>query len=134
MEERFYFCESCGNLAFMAIASGIIPYCCGDEMKKLEPNTEDASHEKHVPVAEYLTSHTLRVKVGCAPHPMTKGHGIKFVCLQTTREGIIRYLTEDQEPEVCFRYKGKPIAVYAYCNLHGLWKAEVRDYCDEVKD
>ena len=122
MEERFYFCNSCGNLMIAAIASGVIPYCCGEEMTLLEPNTSDGNTEKHVPVITELTDHCLKVKVGSQPHPMAKEHNIRFICLETSVEGIIHYLNVDDPPEVTFRYEGEPIAVYAYCNIHGLWK------------
>lgn len=125
MEERFYFCESCGNFMIAAIASGVIPYCCGSEMTLLKPNTTDGNKEKHVPVVTYTSNHSLKVCIGSEPHPMTKEHNIRFVCLETSVGGIIRYLKEDDPPEVCIRFNGKPIAVYAYCNLHGLWRADV---------
>ena len=108
-----------------AIASGVIPYCCGEEMTLLEPNTTDGNKEKHVPVVTYTSSHSIKINVGSEPHPMTPEHNIRFVCLETSVGGIIRYLDEDAPPEVCIRFNGKPIAVYAYCNLHGLWRAEV---------
>lgn len=131
MEERFYYCDSCGNLAFMAIASGVAPYCCGKEMTLLKPNTSDGASEKHVPVVECIDRHNIKVRIGSEPHPMTKEHYIRFVCLETTCGGVIRYLDNNQEPEVCFCFKGKPLAVYAFCNIHGLWKADI---CCEKKE
>lgn len=132
MEERFYFCETCGNFMIAAIASGVIPYCCGDEMTLLKANTTDGAKEKHVPVVKYTSNHSLMVSVGAEPHPMTSQHGIRFICVETTVGGIIRYLNEGDIPEVCIRYDGKPIAVYAYCNLHGLWRADVPERDSEA--
>lgn len=111
-----------------AIASGVAPYCCGEEMTLLKPNTSDGNKEKHVPVVTYTSNHTLKVCIGSEPHPMTTLHNIRFVCLETSVGGVIRYLNDDDPPEVCFRFNGKPIAVYAYCNIHGLWKADVPEY------
>lgn len=108
-----------------AIASGVIPYCCGEEMTLLEPNTTDGNREKHVPVVTFVNSHTVKVTIGSEPHPMTHQHNIRFVCLETSVGGIVRYLAEDDEPEVCIRFNGRPIAVYAYCNIHGLWRKEI---------
>lgn len=125
MEERFYYCETCGNLMIAAIASGVIPYCCDDEMTLLTPNTSDGNKEKHVPVVTFTSEHSLKVNIGSEPHPMTPNHNIRFVCLLTTVGGIIRYLNDDAPPEVCIRFNGKPIAVYAYCNIHGLWRTDV---------
>lgn len=125
MEERFYFCNSCGNLMIAAIASGVIPYCCGEEMTLLEPNTTDGNKEKHVPVVSFTSEHSLKVKIGSEPHPMSSEHNIRFVCLETDRGCIVRYLNVGDPPEVCIRFNGKPIAIYAYCNIHGLWRADV---------
>lgn len=125
MEERFYFCELCGNFMIAAIASGVIPYCCGDEMTLMKANTTDGAKEKHVPVVQWTSSHSIKVCIGAEPHPMTTQHNIRFICLETSDGGIIRYLNTDEAPEVCIRFNGKPIAVYAYCNIHGLWRADV---------
>ena len=124
MEERFYFCNSCGNLFIAAIASGVMPYCCGEKMTLLKPNTTDGNKEKHVPVVEYTSQHSMTVKIGAMPHPMAPQHSIRFVCLMTDVECIVRYLNAEDPPEVCIRFNGKPIAVYAYCNVHGLWRVD----------
>lgn len=127
MEERFYLCEVCGNLAIMAIASGITMECCGEKMTKLEANVSDAGHEKHVPIVVSVDCHSMKVRVGSNEHPMTEEHHIKFICLHTTKECIIRHLQIDEKPEACIRFSGTPIAVYAYCNKHGLWKANIEN-------
>lgn len=131
MEQRFFFCDTCGNLLFAAVASGAVPDCCGHEMTPLEPNTTDGSHEKHVPVVTFTSRHSLKVNIGSLPHPMTHDHNIQFVCLETTCGGVIRFLKPETPPEVCIRFNGKPIAVYAYCNLHGLWRADVPEQTAE---
>lgn len=125
MEERFYFCNSCGNLLIAAIASGVIPYCCGEEMEMLTANTSDGNLEKHLPVVTFKSEHALNVNVGSEPHPMTPQHNIRFICLETSTEVIVRYLQDNDPPEACIRFSGKPIAVYAYCNIHGLWRVDV---------
>lgn len=127
MEERFYFCNSCGNLMIAAIASGVAPYCCGEEMTLLKPNTTDGDREKHVPVVTFVSSHCIKVRIGTTPHPMTQSHNIRFVCLETTGGGVVRYLNVNSEPEVNIRFNGKPLAIYAYCNIHGLWRADLQE-------
>lgn len=129
MEERFFFCNSCGNMMFAAIASGVIPYCCGEEMTLLKPNTTDGNKEKHVPVVTFVSDHKVKVNVGSEPHPMTPKHNIRFICLETDLGCVIRYLSEDDPPEACICFNGKPKAVYAYCNIHGLWRADVPPQC-----
>lgn len=116
-------------MMFAAIASGVIPYCCGEEMTLLKPNTTDGNREKHVPVVTFVSDHKVKVNVGSEPHPMTPQHNIRFICLETSLGCVIRYLSEDDQPEVCIRFDGKPKAVYAYCNIHGLWRADVPPQC-----
>lgn len=125
MEEKFFLCETCGNLMIAAIASGVVPYCCGDEMTRVQANTTDGSKEKHLPVFSFVSKHCMKVNIGSEPHPMTPNHNIRFVCLETDNGFAIRYLDEDDLPEVHICFTGRPIAIYAYCNIHGLWRVDV---------
>lgn len=125
MEERFYFCEACGNLLFAAIASGVTPQCCGEEMTVLQANTHEEKGEKHLPVVECIDANTIRVKIGSELHPMTKEHGIRFVCVETDLGITIRYLQPDETPEIVIKCNGKPKTIYAYCNQHGLWRKDI---------
>lgn len=125
MEERFFYCETCGNLLLATIASGIIPYCCGEEMTLLTPNTSDGNHEKHLPVVELTSAGNMVITIGSVLHPMTPEHNIRFVCLVTSSECIIHYLDEGEQPSVLIYYRGTPLAAYAYCNLHGLWRVDI---------
>lgn len=125
MEERFFYCETCGNLLFATIASGITPYCCGDEMTLLTPHEEEMYGEKHIPVVEHLGNDMIKVRIGSELHPMTKEHGIRFICLETSDCVIIRYLDETEKPETTIRFTGEPKKVYAYCNKHGLWSKDI---------
>ena len=129
---KFYICEHCGNLIGMVHDAGVPMMCCGQKMTKLEPGTVEASHEKHIPVVS-LDGQTVTVTVGEVEHPMTEEHSILWVYLQTDRGGQRKCLPVGQAPTVSFALTDeKPLAVYAYCNLHGLWKAEVKEapVCD----
>ena len=122
---KFYICEKCGNLVGVINASGVKMKCCGQEMTELVANTVDASKEKHVPVVA-LDGDTVRVSVGSVEHPMLAEHNIAWVYLQTDKGGQRKCLNVGEAPVVEFALKGeKPVAVYAYCNLHGLWKTEI---------
>ena len=123
-ENRFYVCAHCGNLVGMIHNAGVPLVCCGQKMQQLEPGTVEASVEKHLPVA-VVEGSTVRVTVGSVAHPMTEEHSIQWVYLQTDRGGQRKCLAPGAAPEVSFALSDeKPIAVYAYCNLHGLWKTE----------
>lgn len=100
--------------------------CCGQKMKELVPGTVEASTEKHIPVAN-LEGNTVKVTVGAVEHPMTDEHLIQWVYLKTVSGGQRKALTPGSAPVVTFALTDddKPVAVYAYCNLHGLWMAEI---------
>ena len=123
MRQRFFICPHCGNIVAMVKDSGVSVVCCGEEMKELTPGTSDASVEKHVPVYT-VEGDTVRVTVGSVPHPMQPEHFIEWVSLQTKAGNQRKALAPGQEPKVCFRLcEGDEVeAVYAYCNIHSLWK------------
>lgn len=123
-ENRFYICEHCGNIVGMIHDAGVPITCCGQKMKQLAPNTE-ASGEKHTPIVK-VEGNTVKVNVGTVAHPMTEEHTITWVYLQTDRGGQRKCLKQGGEPFVSFALLDeKPMAVYAYCNLHGMWKTEL---------
>ena len=124
-ENRFYICEHCGNIIGMVHDAGVPMMCCGQKMTKLEPNTVEASVEKHLPVVS-VDGSLVSVTIGSALHPMANEHSILWVYLQTDKGGQRKCLEVGNEPTVTFALADeKPIAVFAYCNLHGLWKTEI---------
>ena len=124
MEQRFFVCEVCGNIIAMVKPSGVPVMCCGKKMKEIVPNTTDAAQEKHVPVWT-KEGNLVKVRVGSVAHPMIPAHYIEWVSLQTKAGNQRKALAPEQAPEVTFALTdGDEVeAVYAYCNLHGLWKA-----------
>ena len=125
METKFYKCPHCGNVIGKIIDSKVPVVCCGEPMEQLIPNTVDASAEKHVPVVTVIDDCTLKVEVGSAPHPMLPEHHIAFIYVQTEEGGIRVSLKEKPEAVIC-TCNSKPLAVYEYCNLHGLWMTELK--------
>ena len=124
-ETKFYVCEKCGNIVGMVHSSGVPMMCCGQKMAPLVPGTTDASLEKHVPVVA-VNDDIVTVDIGSVAHPMTEEHYITWVYLQTDRGGQRKCLCPQSDPQVKFTLKDeKPVAVYAWCNLHGLWKTEI---------
>ncbi|MBQ1270332.1 MAG: desulfoferrodoxin [Clostridia bacterium] len=122
---KFYICAHCGNIIEMVNDAGVPPFCCGQKMNELVPNTVEASGEKHIP-AVTVNENIVEVNVGSVDHPMIDVHWIEWVQL-VTENGIQRkFLSPGEAPHVTFILNGeKPVAVYAYCNLHGLWKTEL---------
>lgn len=124
MELKFYICEHCGNIIAKVKDAGVPVMCCGQKMTELVPNTEDAAQEKHVPVCE-VKGNIVEVKVGSVEHPMVDEHYIEWIALQTDLGNQRKALKPGEAPKVEFALLDgeKVVAVYAYCNLHGLWKA-----------
>jgi len=122
---KFYICAHCGNIVEKIHDAGVPIICCGQKMDELVPNTVDASGEKHIPAVS-VKDGVVEVNVGTVDHPMVDVHWIEWVQLQTDKGSRRHYLNPGEAPNVkCLGGDEKPIAVYAYCNLHGLWKTEL---------
>ena len=124
MATKFYKCRHCGNVIHKVVDSKVPVVCCGEKMEELIPNTVDASNEKHVPVVTRLDDCRIKVEVGSVAHPMTPEHHISFIYVETENGGIRVDLKDEPVAEV-YVGSSKPVAVYEYCNLHGLWKVEL---------
>ena len=118
---KFYICPHCGNIVEMVNDAGVKPFCCGQKMQELVPGSVDASHEKHVPDVK-VSEGAVEVNVGSVNHPMVAEHYIEWVYVETENGGYRKDLRPDSAPHVEFELgEDKAVAVYAYCNLHGLW-------------
>ncbi|MGN0665287.1 MAG: desulfoferrodoxin family protein [Huintestinicola sp.] len=122
MSQKIMMCSHCGTIV-EGIAGEVIPMCCGEKMKVLEPNTTDAAVEKHVPVVT-VDGNKVHVSVSSAAHPMTQEHYIQWITLVTDKGTQRKLLTAESAPEADFALTDgeKIIEAYSYCNLHGLWK------------
>ncbi len=124
-ESRFYICSHCGNIVGLVHDAGVPLMCCGQKMQQLVPGTVEASAEKHIPVVS-VEGNSVKVNVGSVEHPMAEEHGILWIYLQTDRGGQRKSLVPGSAPAATFALaEEKPEAVFAYCNLHGLWKAGI---------
>ena len=124
MEVKFSRCNHCGNVVLRVKDAGVNPVCCGEKMELLVPGSVDAAAEKHVPVVSPIfDGHATRVEVGSVAHPMAEEHYIEWIALACDGRVGIHYLKPGDEPATNFSGVEHG-TVYAYCNLHGLWKAE----------
>ena len=121
---KFYICNHCKNIIVKVNDSGEPEFCCGEKMSELVPNTTEAAFEKHIPVAE-VNGNKVSVAVGSTLHPMLEEHFIKVIILETTNGYQVKNLLPGGQPVADFILADgeKAVAVYEYCNLHGLWKA-----------
>ncbi len=125
LNTKFFICPHCGNIVEMVHDAGVKPFCCGQKMNELIPNTVDASGEKHIPAVK-VGEGVVEVNVGSVDHPMVDVHWIEWVQLVTDKGSYRKWLNPGEAPSVKFLLsEEKPVAVYAYCNLHGLWKTEL---------
>ena len=125
MKLAFYKCNHCGNVAVKLYDKGVPMMCCGEKMQLLEAGVTDAAQEKHVPVV--TVGDVIHVKVGSVLHPMEEEHFITMIVLETENGFQVKNLKPGEEPKADFVVApgDKAVAVYEYCNLHGLWKTEL---------
>lgn len=126
-DQVFFICKHCGNLVGMIFNSGAPLTCCGEHMQALEPNTVEASSEKHLPVIT-VEGNLVTVSIGSVAHPMLEAHHIVWIYLQTGKGGQRRALNVGEAPSATFALvdDDEPVAAFAYCNLHGLWKTALK--------
>ena len=124
LKVRFFICNHCGNLIAMIKDGGVPIKCCGEKMQEIIPGTTDGAKEKHVPVYN-VNGEIVNVSVGEIEHPMTPEHYIEWVCMESENGIQLKNLKPNTSPQVSFSLSkdDKVKAVYAFCNLHSLWKA-----------
>lgn len=96
--------------------------CSGFEV--LDAEKSEGAGEKHLPVVKE-EGNKITVNVGSVLHPMTEEHSIGWIFLETKRGGQLVRLSPSCEPiaEFILADGDEAVAAYAYCNLHGFWKA-----------
>jgi superoxide reductase len=123
---KFYICETCKNIITKIVDSKVPVVCCGKPMKELVSDAVDGALEKHVP-AVTIDGNTVKVQIGEVIHPMLPEHYIQFIALETKNGVQIKNLKAGDEPKAEFILADgdEAVAVYEYCNLHGLWVKEI---------
>lgn len=117
-------CKSCDKLFLMLM--GETPETVNGHLEEVKANSKDAALEKHVPFVT-LEGNKVHVVVGEVVHPMVEEHFIGTIILKTDKMIHIKNLKAGEEPKASFTLGDdeKAIAVYEYCNLHGLWVKEL---------
>ena len=124
--ERLFISDDKKTIAMLILKGTEEIFCDGSKMQKLVANTTDAAQEKHVPEVK-VEGKNISVQVGSVAHPMTAEHLICWIYLQTRKGGQYKILTPQDTPQANFIIADddEPVAVYEYCNLHGLWKKDL---------
>ena len=123
---KFYMSENYSNIITKLTSNGAPILVDGKELTLIQPGAIDAAVEKHVPAVS-VEGNLVRVNVGEVNHPMTPEHYIPWVALETSHGAQVRWLQPTDAPSVSFLLAEGEEAkvVYAYCNLHGLWKIDL---------
>jgi superoxide reductase len=121
---KFYICKKCGKIIAIVKETAVPTMCCGEKMEEIIPGTTDAAVEKHVPVFE-VKDGIVTVTVGSVEHPMLPEHYIEWIAIKTKNGNQRKELKAGDAPKATFAIiDGDEVEeVYAYCNLHSLWKA-----------
>lgn len=123
MNVKFYKNTKTGEVTYSVIGDS---HLVGQDEVELVANSTDAATEKHVPVVT-VEGTKVHAVVGSALHPMTEEHHIAFIALVTDQKVELKKLLPTGAPEADFVLADgeKPVAVYEFCNLHGLWIKEL---------
>lgn len=125
-ELKLLYCTHCKKIVEVVNDNKVPVICCGEPMKEIVPNSTEAAVEKHLPVISEENG-VVKVTVSTVTHPMTPEHYITNIWLETNKAVYKKVLSPDLVPEAQFILAEgeKAVAAYEYCNLHGLWKAEM---------
>ena len=125
-KSNFFVCEKCGNFVKLLTASGKELSCCENRMENVVPLTEGVLAKKHLPKVS-AQKNRVRIEVGEVMHPSEQNHAIAWIHLITRLGSQYKHLLPGDEPVATFVLGDGdiPIAAYAYCSTHGLWKTQI---------
>ena len=121
---KFYICEHCGNIVTFLQSSGVPVMCCGQKMTELVPDSTDAAQEKHVPVVTVEGS-MVECQGGLRP-PSHDPRALYPVGGPGDHRGLSNQIPGARSGpggQIALAPGDRVKAAYAYCNLHGLWRA-----------
>ena len=115
LRSRLYVCPVCGNV-ILAIGEAVVS-CCGITLPSLESETADEDHAIQTEIVEdeYYVS---------VQHPMTRDHYISFLAAVSDMGTQMVKLYPEGGAEARFKID-RVRYLYAYCNRHGLFRAEI---------
>lgn len=88
--------------------------------KEIVANSVDAAVEKHVPQYE-IKEDMIEIVVN---HVMEEDHYIEWIMVEYKDSDTTKYFKPGEEARMQAHYVAG-MKLYAYCNKHGLWSAEV---------
>lgn len=130
METKYYRCDLCGKMVSLLKDSEAELICCGTPMREIKAEIKDDASfkEKHMPIYR-LKGNKLIVYVGLVPHPSTDDHYIEWIAIKTNKGYQQKSLKPGDAPKATFILDDNEYVeeIFAYCNLHSLWKYTEKD-------
>lgn len=129
MAKKYMRCNICGQIIEVVKNTDVVPTCCGQPMEELFPHTNETGlNEKHIPTYT-IKDNMVEVAIGSIRHPSTTEHYIEWIALETSRGCQRKELKPGDTPEALFTLENGEVvkAIYAYCNIHSLWKVCVKE-------
>ena len=120
---KFYRCKHCGNIITKLTDKNVPVLCCGEVMEEYLPNMTEAAVEKHKPVIVEEDGQKYAV-VGSVVHPMTEAHYIEWMVVDYGDHQVVKHFEPTDEPKLKICNHAEIKDIFAYCNLHGLWKLD----------
>lgn len=120
---HFYQCNRCGEVYILNSENDTLR-CCDSSLEEIQLNVSEGAFEKHIPVFE-INSSVMKVSVGEVIHPMEIEHFIEWILVEKKDGYEIKYLKPLEEPVINFLDAENVLAIYAFCNKHGLWKKNI---------
>lgn len=130
-QQRFYHCAHCGKIIGVIEDTDVPVFCCGEAMQPMTAKDSNDCPDKKLPYVR-TRDHHVSVFVGPAKHgPLEDDDHVGWVYVETNQGGHRKNLCPENRPEVSFVLSDEERArrVFAYCNKHGLWKADLHTEC-----
>ena len=119
---EIYKCEVCGNIVQVLIDGAGELFCCGQEMKHLEPKADFSGElgEKHA--VKILKTDSVRI-AAVTSHPMLNEHYIQFIeAIDKDRNEIhLKFFEPESMPEFDISAFSENLKLSELCNIHELW-------------
>lgn len=124
----FFECKDMPGILEVITGSGEeLAKCIGSNFTELDASKSEGAGEKHLPCVT-VDGSLVTVSVGSIAHPMSEEHSIGWIYLETTEGSQLKKLSPTGRPQAVFALApdDRPVAAYAYCNLHGFWKTDIQ--------
>lgn len=128
---EIYKCEICGNIVEVIQEGAGELVCCGEPMQKAETkHQEEMINEKHIPALKKYDDNKWSVVIGNETHPMTNEHYIQFIEAVSSDGKYMKrvYLKPNEKAELELDCICNNMIAREYCNIHGLFEAELKKY------